>query len=338
MSASKNVYVWRLIFTLVIAVALNVCALQQLPTQEASTSQTSQEQQSQSSQHVSGTQMPEAQHQHRQMQEAVGQLAAGIAHEINTPAQFASDNLTFLRDSWKSLSEVLGVYRSAIADGIGKGFSKQTWSAIHEAERKEDLDFIASEIPRAIEQAMDGVQRVATIVRAMKEFSHPDSAEKAPVDINKAIETTITVARNEWKYVADIDTRFDTGLSQVVCHAGELNQVVLNLIVNAAHAIKDKVKDQEKGLITVRTCAKGEFAEIAITDTGTGIPEAVRSRVFDPFFTTKEVGRGTGQGLALAHTSIVKKQGGKIWFETEVGRGTTFFIHLPMHASRKQEL
>ncbi|MFI5109614.1 MAG: PAS domain S-box protein [Terriglobales bacterium] len=273
----------------------------------------------------------ESQLRQAQKLEAIGQLAAGIAHEINTPTQFASDNLTFLQDSWKSLSAVLEVYRSAIADAMGSGLPEQSWSTIREAERKEDLEFIASEIPRAIEQALDGVQRVAKIVRAMKEFSHPDSGEKALVDINKAIETTITVARNEWKYVAEIETRFCPDLPLVPCHVGELNQVILNLIVNAAHAIKDRIKDGQKGLITLCTSAKGDFAEIAITDTGSGIPEAIRSKVFDPFFTTKEVGKGTGQGLALAHSTIVKKYAGKIWFETEIGRGTTFFIHLPLH-------
>ncbi|MGO9123765.1 MAG: PAS domain S-box protein [Terriglobales bacterium] len=279
----------------------------------------------------------ESQLRQAQKLEAIGQLAAGIAHEINTPTQFASDNLTFLRDSWKSLSAVLEVYRSAIADARESGLSEQSWSPIREAERKEDLEFIASEIPRAIEQALDGVQRVAKIVRAMKEFSHPDSGEKALVDINKAIETTITVARNEWKYVAEMGTRFDTTLALVPCHVGELNQVILNLIVNAAHAIKSKVQEGQKGRIAVVTSAKGSFAEIAIRDTGTGIPEAIRSRVFDPFFTTKEVGKGTGQGLALAHSIVVKKHGGKIWFETEAGRGTTFFIQLPLHATGQEQ-
>ncbi len=279
----------------------------------------------------------ESQLRQAQKLEAIGQLAAGIAHEINTPTQFASDNLAFLRDSWTSLHEVLDVYRGVIANGIGSGFSEQSWSTIHKAERREDLDFIASEVPRAIEQALDGVQRVAKIVRAMREFSHPDSAEKMPVDINKAIETTITVARNEWKYVAEMETRFDTTLALVPCHGGELNQVILNLIVNAAHAIKSQIQEGQMGRITVATSAKGNFAEIAIRDTGSGIPEAIRSRVFDPFFTTKEVGQGTGQGLALAHTIIVKKHGGKIWFETEAGQGTTFFIHLPLGASSGEE-
>jgi signal transduction histidine kinase len=209
--------------------------------------------------------------------------------------------------------------------------------AIEEAERKADLEFIASEIPRAIEQARDGMQRVAKIVYAMKEFSHPDSAEQVAIDVNRAIETTLTVARNEWKYVAEMETDFDASLPSVACYAGELNQVILNLIVNAAHAMKGKIKDGEKGRITIRTRARGDSVEIAVTDTGSGIPEAIRARVFDPFFTTKEVGEGTGQGLALAHSVVVKKHGGKIWFETETGLGTTFFLHLPIHPRSREE-
>jgi Signal transduction histidine kinase len=164
----------------------------------------------------------------------------------------------------------------------------------------------------------------------MKEFSHPDSAEKTATDLNRAIESTITVARNEWKYVSDMVTEFDDQLAAVVCYPGDINQVVLNLLVNAAHAIKEKVKDGEKGQIRVRTRMLGEMVEISVSDTGSGIPEAIRNRVFEPFFTTKEVGKGTGQGLALAYTVVVKKHGGKIWFETEIGKGTTFFITLPV--------
>ena len=165
----------------------------------------------------------------------------------------------------------------------------------------------------------------------MKEFSHPDSADKTATDLNKAIESTITVARNEWKYVSELVKDFDESLPAVVCYLGDINQVVLNLIINAAHAIKEKMQEGAKGRITVATRLREEFVEISVTDTGAGIPEAIRGRVFDPFFTTKEVGKGTGQGLALAYTVVVKKHGGKIWFETEVGKGTTFFVTLPIH-------
>jgi len=263
--------------------------------------------------------------------EGIGQLAAGIAHEINTPTQFVTDNLTFLRDSWTAAHTLLEMYRRAIRDAAATLGSEVT-ARLQEAERNLDLGFIVAEVPRAIDQSLDGARRVAKIVRAMKEFSHPDSAEKMDTDLNRAIESTITVARNEWKYVAEIAIELDEALPMVLCFGGDINQVILNLLVNAAHAIKEQAKVGQKRLITVSTRSRGEFAEISVTDSGTGIPDAIRSRIFDPFFTTKEVGKGTGQGLALAYTVIVKKHGGKIWFETEMGRGTTFFIHLPIRA------
>jgi signal transduction histidine kinase len=165
----------------------------------------------------------------------------------------------------------------------------------------------------------------------MKEFSHPDLANKTAADLNQAIESTITVARSEWKYVARISTDFDRSLPPVMCYLGDINQVILNLLVNAAHAIGEKSGETEMGQITVRTRKKGPFAEIAVSDTGTGIPEGIRARIFDPFFTTKDVGKGTGQGLALAHNVIVRKHGGKLRFETAMGKGSTFLIELPIH-------
>jgi len=271
----------------------------------------------------------ESQLRHAQKLEGIGQLAAGIAHEINTPTQFVTDNLTFLRDSWRSTHELLEQYRETVRNA-GEALPKDVAVALQQAEKSCDLEFIATEVPRAIDQSLDGARRVAKIVRAMKEFSHPDSADKTATDLNKAIASTITVARNEWKYVSEIAKEFDEALPPVVCYPGDINQVVLNLIVNAAHAIKEKIKEGEKGTITVSTRMRGESVEIAVKDTGSGIPEAIRNRIFDPFFTTKEVGKGTGQGLALAYTVVVKKHGGKIWFETEVGCGTTFFITLPV--------
>jgi signal transduction histidine kinase len=179
---------------------------------------------------------------------------------------------------------------------------------------------------------LDGVQRVAKIVRAMKEFSHPGSEDKKLVDINRAIETTITVARNEWKYVAEIETCLDPALPLVPCLAAEFNQVILNLLINAAHAIAEKCGEAApaKGLITIATQGNAEWVEVKIQDSGTGIPENIQSRVFEPFFTTKEVGKGTGQGLAIAHTVIVRKHNGRIWFESEAGKGTAFSLRLPL--------
>ncbi len=261
--------------------------------------------------------------------EGIGQLAAGIAHEINTPTQFVTDNITFFQDSWTAVSQLIGKYRKANRDYLEKA-SPSAAAELGEAEANLDLDFICEEIPHAIAQSLDGARRVANIVRAMKEFSHPDSADKTGTDLNKAIESTITVARNEWKYVAEMATDFDETIPPVVCYAGEVNQVILNLVVNAAHAIKDKVQGNEKGKITISSRNRGRFAEIAIADTGMGIPEEIQSRIYEPFFTTKDVGVGTGQGLALAYSVIVRKHQGKLWFETEKGKGTTFFVQLPL--------
>ena len=268
--------------------------------------------------------------------ESIGQLAAGIAHEINTPTQFVTDNLTFLEDSWAAIFRLVESYRTAIQDH-GKELSPELMDRLSEEERVCDLKFIEEEVPHAIAQSLDGARRVAKIVRAMKEFSHPDLADKTEADLNRGIASTITIARNEWKYVAELVTDFDETLPLVVCYPGDVNQAVLNLIVNAAHAIQEKQQGAGKGQITVRTRMRGRFAEIAVSDTGTGIPESIRTRVFDPFFTTKEVGMGTGQGLTLAHSVVVKKHRGKIWFESEAGIGTTFFIHLPVDSAKEQE-
>jgi signal transduction histidine kinase len=193
-----------------------------------------------------------------------------------------------------------------------------------------ELEYLQEEIPKAIGQLLAGVDHVARIVRAMKEFSHPGPLEKMPVDINRAIESTVTVSRNEWKYVADLTTDLDPNLPLVYCIAGEFNQVMLNLIVNAAHAISAVLEGSgRKGTIRISTRLKEKCVEIRVSDTGLGIPEAIQSKVFDPFFTTKPVGKGTGQGLAIAHAVIVTKHQGTISFETAAGVGTTFIIHMP---------
>jgi len=271
--------------------------------------------------------------------ESIGSLAAGIAHEINTPTQFVGDNVRFLRDAFEELRKLLEA-GARLLDACRQGtLTPERIAEVEAAVQAADLEYLSAEVPKAIEQSLEGVNRVAKIVRAMKDFSHPGSDEKAATDLNKAIETTITVARNEWKYVAEVQTDFDPSLPPVPCLPGEFNQVVLNLIVNAAHAIADVVGDgsRGKGTIHIQTRRNGNWAEIRVRDTGTGIPEAVRGRIFDPFFTTKEVGKGTGQGLAIAHSVIVKKHGGSITFETEVGKGTTFIIRLPIDPSSKQD-
>jgi PAS domain S-box-containing protein len=262
--------------------------------------------------------------------EAIGQLAAGIAHEINTPIQFVADNLTFLDDACSSIFALLALCQAALRE-----LSAAT--QVDEAAARCDLEFLREEVPRAIDQSLDGARRVATIIRAMKEFSHPDLTGRRQFDLNRGIASTITIARNEWKYVAEMVTDFDPDLPPLVCIPGDINQVVLNLIVNSACAIRDLPGRSEKGQITVRTSRRGTWAEIAVSDTGVGIPENIQGRIFEPFFTTRKVGSGTGQGLAMAHTVIVRKHGGKIWFATEPGRGTTFFVQLPIGADSPPE-
>ena len=201
---------------------------------------------------------------------------------------------------------------------------------VRKAEEAADCDYLLEEIPKALAQTLEGVTRVATIVRAMKEFAHPEGKEMAAADINRALQSTLTVARNELKYIADVETEFGE-LPLVVCNVGDLNQVFLNLLVNAAHAIGEKVgKSGQKGNIRVRTVAEGGTVLVTVSDTGCGIPEANRARVFDPFFTTKEVGRGTGQGLAIARSVVVDRHKGALTFESEEGKGTTFYVRLPV--------
>ncbi len=263
--------------------------------------------------------------------ESVGQLAAGIAHEINTPTQFVGDNTRFLRDSFSDLNTLIeGLERVATHARAGH-VDRDLLDEVEQMQATADVDYLREEIPKAIDQSLDGIQRISMIVSAMKEFSHPDLGNKVAADLNKAIETTVTVARNEWKYVAEMQLELDTNLPRVECVLGEINQVILNLIVNSAHAIADKYGDGAtgKGTITVSTRSDGDGVEVRVSDTGTGIPEKHRARMFTPFFTTKGVGKGTGQGLAIAYNVITKKHGGTIRFETETGQGTTFFIRLP---------
>jgi len=264
--------------------------------------------------------------------EAIGQLAAGIAHEINTPVQYARDNVTFVQQSWELISHLLSTARLMSMETVINGKRPASVEEFDSQCREIDLDYLQKDIPNALEQSLEGLERVAEIVRGMKEFYHPGSTEKDPIDVNRAIDSTIAVARNEWKYVADVTTHFDASMPPVSCYAGELNQVLLNLLVNAAHAVGDVTRElpQRKGNIQFRTRREGSWVEIQIEDTGNGIPEEISSKVFEPFFTTKEVGKGTGQGLALAYSVVVKKHGGKIWFESTVGKGTTFFIRLPL--------
>jgi signal transduction histidine kinase len=272
--------------------------------------------------------------------EAVGQLAAGIAHEINTPIQYVGDNLRFVQDSFQDLQNILGDHERLLQHAKKDSLTPELVAQFEETLKNTDLRYLSEQVPAAIKDSLEGVDRVTKIVRAMKEFSHPGSKEKSDTDLNHAIETTVTVARNEWKYVADLKLDLDPELPHISCFVGEFNQVVLNLVVNAAQAIGDVVKHQPgtKGTITIRTRRDGDNVEVRVSDTGTGIPEAVRPRIFEPFFTTKDVGKGTGQGLSVVYSCIVKQHAGSVTFDTELGKGTTFIVRLPIGAAKKDAL
>jgi PAS domain S-box-containing protein len=259
--------------------------------------------------------------------ESVGKLAAGVAHEINTPIQFVNDSVYFIRDAVHELLQVTDRLRALAAADAGNAGAVAAMSA--------ELPYLAQQLPKALERSLDGLKRVAEIVRSMRELAHPDRPEMSEVDLNHIIRNALVVARAEYKYIAEVETDL-APLPPVRCHAGELNQVMLNLLVNASHAIADVVGGTgNKGVITVSTRIDGDAVVITVGDTGGGIAENIRHRIFEPFFTTKEVGRGTGQGLAISHNIIVKRHGGAIECDSEVGRGTAFHLRLPFDCRRE---
>jgi PAS domain S-box-containing protein len=267
---------------------------------------------------------------HAQKLESVGQLAAGIAHEINTPIQYVGDNTRFLEGAFADLERTIGEYERLRQAAIEGSVTSALLTDLEQTIGGADLGYLAKEIPKSIAQSLDGVQRVATIVRAMKEFAHPGQKEKAAADLNNALANCLIVARNELKYVADVETEFGE-LPPVICNIADLSQVFLNLLINAAQAIREVNGASGKmGRILIRTTPRDDSAVISISDTGCGIPESIQSRVYDPFFTTKPVGAGTGQGLAIARAIVVEKHGGTIRFEPNGSQGTVFIITLPL--------
>ncbi|MEO0998850.1 MAG: ATP-binding protein, partial [Pseudomonadota bacterium] len=255
--------------------------------------------------------------------EAIGQLAAGIAHEINTPSQYVSDNLSFLADAIGSVTPLLTALKEA--DGTPPPDTSALLAST-------DLDFLLAELPTALEQSQEGVRQITNIVGAMKDFSHPGDEAMAPTDINRLLRSVVTIARNEWKYVATVDLELDPELPDVPCVASSVNQAFLNIVVNAAHAISDRraAAPGHDGRITITSRAEDGEAIISIADNGTGMDETTRQRIFNPFFTTKPVGRGTGQGLAIAHRIVTVTHGGRITVESEPGAGTTFHLAFPL--------
>jgi PAS domain S-box-containing protein len=267
---------------------------------------------------------------HDQKLEALGRLSAGIAHEINTPIQFVGDNTRFLASAYQEMLDLLLVYRACMDGSAGGSSWEERSERAAKAEGAADIDYLTTEVPAAVEQSLEGIDRVASLVRAMKSFSYKDSSDRSYSDLNEALTTTLTVARNEVKYVADVV--LDLGeLPEVLCHVGDLNQVFLNLLVNAADALQEK---GERGEIRVSTRAEGTTAVIGIADNGPGIPADLQRVIFEPFFTTKEVGKGTGQGLALARAVVADKHGGTIEVHSAPGQGTEFVIRLPIDGTR----
>ena len=262
---------------------------------------------------------------HAQKLESIGQLAAGVAHEINTPMQFIGDNVYFLQESIDDLLALIKTYQSS--KEFLKTSNQTLFGELEMAEENADLEYLVERAPVAANRTLEGVARVSEIVSAMKAFSHPTS-EKTLIDINQAIKTTLTVAKNEYKYVAEVETILGD-IPKINGHSGDINQAFLNLIVNSAHAIAAKHLDKP-GKITISTYADEDSVHVLIADTGTGIPRAIQNRIFDPFFTTKPVGQGTGQGLSLVYATVVEKHGGNITFSSAEGEGTEFRVGLPI--------
>jgi len=273
----------------------------------------------------------EREHRIAQKLESVGRLASGVAHEVNTPVQFVSDNVRFAAESFTAVATVVAGFRAVVAAGPAE--RDALVEAARRADAQADTDYLLEDVPHALMSSLEGLDKIAKIVRALKTFSRQDQEEKAPLDLNASITSILTIGAHEYKHVADVQV--DLGdLPLVRCHGGEINQVLLNLVVNAAAAISEAVAGTDKrGTIKVRTWREDDMALVCVRDTGTGIPSKIWDKIFDPFFTTKDVGHGTGQGLSVARSVAVDRHGGDLTFETEVGRGTAFVLRLPIDVS-----
>ncbi len=267
----------------------------------------------------------ENQLRHAQKMEGIGTLAAGIAHEINTPLQYLNDNTLFIKESFKAMCEAISEIKKIAAEKDADNMG----SKLNDIIRKNKLEYLVDEIPNALDENLNGIKIVRKIVTAMKNFSHPGLKTMQKADINEAIKSTITITKNVWKYNAEIVTDLMDKLPEVSCHIGDINQVFLNMITNSCDAIAEKSKD-DKGTIRISTSCDNSYVYITIEDNGNGIPKDIKDKIFQPFFTTKQVGKGTGQGLALSYDIIVNKHNGEIKVESEPGTGTKFTIKLPV--------
>ncbi|MEZ5935857.1 MAG: ATP-binding protein [Alphaproteobacteria bacterium] len=264
--------------------------------------------------------------------EALGTMAGGVAHEINTPVQYIGDNINYLRDGVGDLLSLLAAYRDLAARLDADSAAAAPLQQVRRLEVELDLDFLMDEIPEAIAQAGEGLARVSTIVQAVKQFAHPGSREGQAFDANQAIDSTIEVCRGQWKYIAELQTRFADDLPKLTGHQGEFNQIMLNLIVNAAEAIEESGR-AGAGLIQVRTSLDQGGIVIEVGDNGCGVPAAIRDRIFEPFFTTKDVGKGTGQGLAFCFRAVTQSFDGRIEVASTEGQGSTFRLFFPVAAN-----
>ncbi len=261
--------------------------------------------------------------------ESIGQLASGITHEIKTPVNYIHENLNFMNESYKQIEPLLKLLKNTDVQ-TGK-ISHEAMENFRSHSHDIDIGFILDEMPKALEDSLEGIERISLIVKSMKQYFHPGEEVKTRINVNNIIEDIINISRNEWKYVAEVETNLDSAMPEIDCFPSELNQVFLNIVVNAAHAVsmaKDEQEDK-KGKIIISTRTVENYVEVLIQDNGPGIPENIQSKIFDPFFTTKKIGEGTGQGLAIAHSIVVKHHNGSIFCKSEEGIGTTFIISIP---------
>jgi two-component system, NtrC family, sensor kinase len=259
---------------------------------------------------------------------SLGYLAAGIAHEINTPAQYISNNLSFLGDSTDTIRLILNAAQK-LAESAPNTEAARTFNEIYSPE---DIEFILEELPKAIKQSQKGIDHIASVVASMKEFSRPRGTEKQFGDIHKQLDSIITITQSAANNVATVIKHYSPNLPELLCNTNELRQVFLNLIINSIQAIEtSKKRGTDLGQIVITTELRNEFVSISFADTGDGIPEEIRDHIFDPFFTTKDVGQGSGQGLNICYDIIVNKHGGKIEFGNTPNSGAVFTILLPIN-------